>query len=52
MHDPSWLAKYGPPAREVVKQYAEWKGVRRATRVCVPSNAGPGTAMRGDVQRV
>ena len=25
MHDPAWLAKYGPPAREVVRQYAEWE---------------------------
>tara|TARA_Y100001934_G_scaffold2744_1_gene4192 strand:- start:48 stop:2810 length:2763 start_codon:yes stop_codon:yes gene_type:complete len=25
MHDPAWLAKYGPLAREVVKQYAEWE---------------------------
>ena len=25
MHDPAWLNKHGPAAREVVKQYAEWE---------------------------
>ena len=34
MHDPVWLAKYGPSAREVVKQYGEWeRGSKRYPRL-------------------
>ena len=34
MHDPVWLGKYGPPAREVVKQYGEWeRGSKRYPRL-------------------
>ena len=33
MHDPVWLKKYGPALTEVVKQFAEWEGIRAISQI-------------------